>query len=109
MKYSTQELIRKSSSRGFLPEALRRLVGRPVIVKSYTLREAIGEKHWYVRQSILKVKVDGKEMLVPNSPFRMSETPGRMPVEKIFAQEFLTKEALAAMTSRRGEESVRTS
>jgi len=78
-------------------------------VKSYTLKEALGERHWYIRQSILRVKVNDKEMLVPNSPFRMSETPGRMPVEKIFAQEFLTKEALAAMTSRRGEESVRTS
>ena len=109
MKYSSEELIRKSLSRGLMPEALRRLVGRPVIVKSYTLKEALGERHWYIRQSILRVKVNDKEMLVPNSPFRMSETPGRMPVEKIFAQEFLTKEALMAMTSRKGEESVRTS
>jgi len=109
MKRSSEELIRESLSRGLMPEALRRLVGRPVIVKSYTLKEALGERHWHIRQSILRVKVNDKEMLVPNSPFRMSETPGRMPVEKIFAQEFLTKEALAAMTSRRGEESVRTS
>jgi len=103
MKYSSEELIKKSLSRGLLPEALRRLVGRPVIVKSYTLREALSEKHWYIRRSILKVKVNDKEVLVPNSPFRMSETPGRMPVEKMFEQEVLTKEALAALTSRRGE------
>ena len=103
MKYSSEELIKKSLSRGLLPEALRRLVGRPVIVKSYTLREALSEKHWYIRRSILKVKVDDKEVLVPNSPFRMSETPGRMPVEKMFEQEILTKEALAALISRKGE------
>jgi crotonobetainyl-CoA:carnitine CoA-transferase CaiB-like acyl-CoA transferase len=102
MKYSSEELIKKSLSRGLLPEALRRLVGRPVIVKSYTLREALSEKHWYIRRSILKVKVNDKEMLVPNSPFRMSETPGRMPVEKMFEQEVLTKEALAALTSGKG-------
>jgi crotonobetainyl-CoA:carnitine CoA-transferase CaiB-like acyl-CoA transferase len=103
MKYSSEELIKRSLSRGLLPEALRRLVGRPVIVRSYTLKEALSERHWYIRQSILKVKVDDKEVLVPNSPFRMSETPGRMPVEKMFAQEVLTKEVLATMISRRSE------
>jgi crotonobetainyl-CoA:carnitine CoA-transferase CaiB-like acyl-CoA transferase len=103
MKYSSEELIKRSLSRGLLPEALRRLVGRPVIVKSYTLREALSEKHWYIRRSILKVEVNDKEVLVPNSPFRMSETPGRMPVEKMFAQEVLTKEVLATMISRRSE------
>jgi crotonobetainyl-CoA:carnitine CoA-transferase CaiB-like acyl-CoA transferase len=103
MKYSSEELIKRSLRRGLLPEALRRLVGRPVIVRSYTLKEALSERHWYIRQSILKVKVDDKEVLVPNSPFRMSETPGRMPVEKMFAQEVLTKEVLATMISRRSE------
>jgi len=102
VKYSSEELIRKSLSRGLLPEALRRLVGRPVIVKSYTLKEALSERHWYIRRSILRVKVDDKEMLVPNSPFRMSETPGRMPVERMSAREALTEEEAAA-TSRRGE------
>jgi len=61
MKYSSEELIKKPLSRGLLPEALRRLVGRPVIVKSYTLREALSEKHWYIRRSILKVEVNDKE------------------------------------------------
>jgi len=106
MKYSSEDLIKKSLSRGLMPEALRRLVGRPVIVKSYTLKEALGEKHWYVRRSILRVRVDDKEVLVPNSPFRMSETPGRMPVEKMFTQEVLTKEVLVAMTSTRSEERI---
>ena len=53
-------------------------------MKSYTLREALSEKHWYIRRSILKVEVNDKEVLVPNSLFRMSETLGRMPVEKMF-------------------------
>jgi hypothetical protein len=104
MKYSSKELIKKPLSRGLLPEALRRLVGRPVIVKSYTLKEALSEKLWYVRRSILKVEVndkEDKEVLVPNSLFRMSETLGRMPVEKMFEQEVLTKEALAALISRK--------
>lgn len=82
-KYSINELIRKATRRGFLPEALRRLVGRPVIVRSYPLKETLSEKHWYVRNSLLKVDVDGKEVLIPNSPFRMSETPGKIPVEKL--------------------------
>jgi hypothetical protein len=107
MKYSSKELIKKPLSRGLLPEALRRLVGRPVIVRSYTLKEALSEKLWYVRRSILKVEVndkedkEDKEVLVPNSLFRMSETLGRMPVEKMFEQEVLTKEALAALISRK--------
>ena len=109
MRYSSEELIKKSLSRGLLPEALRRLVGRPVIVKSYTLKETLSEEHWYIRRSILRVKVDGKGILVPNSPFRMSETPGRVPVEKMFTQEALTKEDLVTMTSRKSEWLVRTS
>lgn len=82
-KYSTSELVKKATRRGFLPEAFRRLVGRPIIVRSYTLKETLKEKHWYLRNSLLKVDIDGKEILVPNSPFRMSETPGKMPVEKL--------------------------
>lgn len=81
-KYPTSDLIRKATRRGFLPEVLRRLVGRPVIVRSYTIKEALGERHWYFRNSLLRLDVNGKEVLIPNSPFRMSETPGRMPVEK---------------------------
>ncbi|MDH5815206.1 MAG: CoA transferase [Candidatus Nezhaarchaeota archaeon] len=82
-KFSTSELIKRATRRGFLPEALRRLVGRPVIVRSYTLKETLSEKHWYIRSSLLKANINGKEILVPNSPFRMSETPGRMPIEKL--------------------------
>jgi len=99
-RYTVEELIRRSLRRGLLPEFIRRFTGRPVIVKAYTLREVVNEKHWYVRQSLLKIKVNEKEILVPNSPFKMSETPGRIPVEKMFTQEFLTKEALVAMASR---------
>ncbi|MEM2315394.1 MAG: CoA transferase, partial [Candidatus Nezhaarchaeales archaeon] len=82
-KFSTNELIKRATRRGFLPEAFRRLVGRPIIVRSYTLKETLSEKHWYIRSSLLKANINGKEMLVPNSPFRMSETPGRMPIEKL--------------------------
>jgi crotonobetainyl-CoA:carnitine CoA-transferase CaiB-like acyl-CoA transferase len=83
MKFTTKELIKKSLRRGLLPDAIRRLTGRPVIVKAYTLKEVLSERHWYIRQSILKAKVNNKELLIPNSPFRMSETPGRIPIEKI--------------------------
>jgi CoA:oxalate CoA-transferase len=83
MRFTTKELIKKSLRRGLLPDAIRRLIGRPVIVKAYTLKEVLSERHWYIRQSILKAKVNNKELLIPNSPFRMSETPGRIPIEKI--------------------------
>jgi len=78
-KYSGEELIRKSLKKGWLPGALKRLVGRPVIVKAYTLKEVLKEEHWHVRRSILRVRINGKELLVPNSPFRMSKTPGVRP------------------------------
>ncbi|MCS7139580.1 MAG: CoA transferase [Candidatus Nezhaarchaeota archaeon] len=82
MKYSARELIKKATRRAVLP-MFRRLVGRPVVVRSYTLKEAIGEKHWYIRGSLFKVSVNGKELMIPNSPFRMSETPGKVPVERL--------------------------
>lgn len=81
-KYTVDKLIRKAVRRRTLP-IFRRLVGRPIILRAYTVKEAISERHWYIRGSFLKVGINGKEVIIPNSPFRMTETPGRVPIEKL--------------------------
>lgn len=81
-KYSYKDLIKKSElMRRRLPARVRRLIGSPIIVKAYTVKEVVNEKHWHARGSLLRVAVGDKEVLIPNSPFRMSETPGRIPVQ----------------------------
>ncbi|MGP3667733.1 MAG: CaiB/BaiF CoA transferase family protein [Candidatus Bathyarchaeota archaeon] len=81
-KYSVEELTKKSESLRKGPARLRRLVGGPIIVKAYTLKEVVNEKHWYIRNSLQKVKIDNNEVIIPNSPFRMSETPGKINIQK---------------------------
>ncbi|MEM1545768.1 MAG: CaiB/BaiF CoA-transferase family protein [Candidatus Methanomethylicia archaeon] len=81
-KYSIEELTRRSESLRKGPARLRRLIGGPIIVKAYTLKEVINEKHWYIRNSLLKTSIDNKDIIIPNSPFKMSETPGRITIQK---------------------------
>lgn len=82
-KYTTQELIEKARkvTRGGLfgqIKFLRRFLGRPIIIKLNTLKEVLEDKHWWIRKSFIKVRIDGKEVVVPNVSFKMSETPPRV-------------------------------
>lgn len=77
-EYTTLELIKKlikynSLYRKFVIfRPLQRHIGNPVIVKLYTLREVVNESHWYIRQSLIKYN----NIILPNSPFKLSKTPG---------------------------------
>ncbi len=82
-KYTTKELIekaKKATRGGFFGriKAVRRFMGRPIIVKLITLKEVLEEKHWWIRKSFLKVRVDSREVVIPNVAFKMSETPPRV-------------------------------
>ena len=48
------------------------------MVKLNTLKEMLEDKHWWIRKSFLKVEVNGKEVVIPNVAFKMSETPPRV-------------------------------
>ncbi len=62
-----------------------KFLGRPVIVKINTLKEVLQDEHWKIRRSFLKVKLNGKEVLIPNSPIKASETPPR--IKKLLGKE----------------------
>lgn len=68
-KHSAGELIRKA--RKARKRYLGRYLGSPVIVKLSTLKELLEEKHWWMRKSLSKVNVNGKEIVVPSTPFKV--------------------------------------
>ncbi len=80
-KFTTEELIR-AARRARRVKMLGKLVGRflgePVIVKLNTLKEVLEEEHWRTRKAFLTVRVNEKEILIPNAPIKMSETPARI-------------------------------
>ncbi|MEM2120471.1 MAG: CoA transferase [Archaeoglobaceae archaeon] len=84
--FTVRELLKRSAKlRKSKFPFFGRFLGRPVIVKINTLREVLQDEHWRVRKSFLNVKVNGKEVVVPNSPIRASETPPR--VKKLLGKE----------------------
>jgi len=78
-KFTVKELLKKASKlrKSKLP-FLSRFLGRPVIVKINTLREVLQDEHWRIRKSFLRIKIDGKEVIIPNSPIKSSETPPKV-------------------------------
>ncbi|MEM4472277.1 MAG: CoA transferase [Archaeoglobaceae archaeon] len=87
-KFTVKELLKRASKfrKSKLP-LVSKFLGRPVIVKINTLREVLQDEHWKIRKSFLKVKVDEKEVIVPNSPIKASETPSR--VKKLLGKEII--------------------
>jgi len=75
--YTVKELVSKArkKTKGKL---LGRFLGAPVIVKLNTLQELLNDPHWKIRNSFIKFNPDGKEVLIPNTAVRMSETPPRI-------------------------------
>jgi len=85
-KFTIRELLKKASKlRKSKVPFFSKFLGRPVIVKMNTLREVLQDEHWKIRKSFLNVKLDGKEIIVPNSPIKASETPAR--VKKLIGRE----------------------
>ncbi|MCS7143997.1 MAG: CoA transferase [Archaeoglobaceae archaeon] len=76
-KYTVKELVAKArkKSKGKL---IGRFLGAPVIVKLNTLQELLKDPHWKVRNSLISFSPDGKEILIPNTAIKMSETPPRI-------------------------------
>lgn len=85
-RFTIKKLLRKSMKmrKSKLP-FFGRFLGRPVIVKMNTLREVLKDEHWRIRKSFLKVKLNEKEILIPNSPIKASETPPR--IKKLLGKE----------------------
>ena len=78
-KFSLGELLKRASKlrKSRIP-LISRFLGRPVIVKMNTLKEVLQSEHWKIRKSFLQVKFNGKEIIVPNSPIKASETPPKI-------------------------------
>ncbi|MFN3384612.1 MAG: CoA transferase [Archaeoglobaceae archaeon] len=84
--FTIRDLLKRSAKmrKSRLP-FFGKFLGRPVIVKINTLKEVLQDEHWKVRRSFLKVKLNGKEAVIPNSPIKASETPPR--VKKMLGKE----------------------
>ncbi|MCX8152512.1 MAG: CoA transferase [Archaeoglobaceae archaeon] len=79
--FKTYDLIKRARKTRKIPilgKILGRFLGEPVIVKINTLQEVLKDEHWWIRKSFIKVKIDGKNVLIPNVAFKMSETPPRV-------------------------------
>lgn len=80
-KFTAEELIRAARRVRrvrMLGKVVGRFLGEPVIVKLNTLKDVLEEEHWKIRKAFLAVEFDGKEVLIPNTPIKMSETPARI-------------------------------
>ncbi|MEL9990311.1 MAG: CoA transferase [Thermoproteus sp.] len=65
-KFRGEDLVRASREKGRPPIA---------IVKS--IEWVASQEHWRIRGALMELDCGGKKVLVPGSPFMMSETPGR--------------------------------
>jgi crotonobetainyl-CoA:carnitine CoA-transferase CaiB-like acyl-CoA transferase len=63
----SDELIRRSREKG-----------RPPIAVVKTLEEVAAQEHWHMRRAIMQVDCRGKRLLMPGTPYVLSETPGRV-------------------------------
>lgn len=84
--FTIRELLKRSAKmrKSRLP-FFGRFLGRPVIVKINTLKEVLQDEHWRVRKSFLRFKLNEKEIIIPNSPIKASETPPK--VKKLLGKE----------------------
>ncbi|WP_290623421.1 MULTISPECIES: CaiB/BaiF CoA-transferase family protein [unclassified Archaeoglobus] len=68
-KHTVNELI--SKARKVRRRYLGRFLGTPIIVKLTPLKEVIESEHWRVRKSLLTFEVDGKNVVIPNTAFKV--------------------------------------
>ncbi|ABL88431.1 L-carnitine dehydratase/bile acid-inducible protein F [Pyrobaculum islandicum DSM 4184] len=66
-EFPAEELIRRSREKGRPPMA---------IIK--TLEEVASQEHWRLRRAIIEVTCGERKLLMPGTPYVMSETPGRV-------------------------------
>ncbi|MGK0548070.1 MAG: CoA transferase [Pyrobaculum sp.] len=62
-----EELVRRAREKGKPPMA---------IVK--TLEEVAAQEHWRLRRAIVEMECHGKKLLMPGTPYVLSETPGKI-------------------------------
>ncbi|MEM1672024.1 MAG: CoA transferase [Archaeoglobaceae archaeon] len=83
-KYTVKELVAKARKKS-RSKLIGRFLGAPVIVKLNRLQEVLKDQHWKIRNTFISFSPNGKEILVPNTAIRMSETPPR--IVKILGKE----------------------
>ncbi|MFP3191756.1 MAG: CoA transferase [Thermoproteus sp.] len=66
-KYKAEDLVKASREKG-----------RPPIAVVKSVEWVASQPHWRMRGAILEVTCRGKKILVPGTPYMMSETPGRV-------------------------------
>lgn len=52
--------------------------GRPPIAVVKSIEWVSSQEHWRIRGAVMELECGGKRILVPGTPFMMSETPGRV-------------------------------
>ncbi|MEM3139070.1 MAG: CoA transferase, partial [Archaeoglobaceae archaeon] len=83
-KYTVKELVAKARKKS-RSKLIGRFLGAPVIVKLNRLQEVLKDQHWKIRNTFISFSPNGKEILVPNTAIKMSETPPR--IVKILGKE----------------------
>lgn len=83
-KYTVKELVAKARKKS-KSKLIGRFLGAPVIVKLNRLQEVLKDQHWKIRNTFVSFSPDGKEILIPNTAIKMSETPPR--IFKILSKE----------------------